>query len=187
MYIDQLIDTELNILLDWNFIKTIAAGSSKGRPPVWFKILKEKITTNNRYLLNNSPNTIPQINGSLKLYNNITKDKHIKKWCFFKDEYDQIQWGKIKEKGNPSKSLTTIFHYISTTSGPEHTTFTTCQDSNCNIGNTEPDNNLCKVIVKKKDILSSIKPELITDHYQYLLHATFIHWKGTHILKWLKK
>src|SRR6185369_7154382 len=50
MYIDQLIDAELNILLDWNFIKTFAAGSSKGRSPTWFIMLKEKITTNNKHL-----------------------------------------------------------------------------------------------------------------------------------------
>ena len=51
MYIDQIIDTELNILLDWNLIKTLCPGTNKGRTPTWFIVLKNKLTSNGQYIL----------------------------------------------------------------------------------------------------------------------------------------
>jgi len=54
-------------------------------------MLKEKITTNNKHLLNNKQSLTFQDNSPLKLYKNIAEDKRVKEWYCFKNKQDQIQ------------------------------------------------------------------------------------------------
>jgi hypothetical protein len=42
MFIDQLIDKELKILLSWKFIKAINSSPKNGPEPKWFKKLRRK-------------------------------------------------------------------------------------------------------------------------------------------------
>jgi len=53
IFIDQLIDAELGILLNWSLIKTIYPGPNKRRTPGWYELLKNNITDNG-YRLKNS-------------------------------------------------------------------------------------------------------------------------------------
>ena len=59
MFIDQLIDKELKILLSWKFIKAINSSPKNGPEPKWFKKLRENITESNNFILKSSWKHLP--------------------------------------------------------------------------------------------------------------------------------
>ena len=54
MFIDQLINKELKILLSWKFIKAINSSPKNGPEPKLFKKLRENITESNNFILKSS-------------------------------------------------------------------------------------------------------------------------------------
>ena len=54
MFIDQLIDDELKVLLPWKIIKVSNSNNRNGPEPNWYKELRIKITENNNFILNST-------------------------------------------------------------------------------------------------------------------------------------
>ena len=57
MYIDQILNKELNSILSWNFIQLLSK-SCKGPKPQWYRDIKEKLT-NKAGILKNQWTNLP--------------------------------------------------------------------------------------------------------------------------------
>ena len=71
MFVDQLIDTDLKILLKWSFIKIIGKASRRGPEPTWYKKISERLTINGIKLKQIWDN-LPWIKNNLAFNNEIT-------------------------------------------------------------------------------------------------------------------
>jgi ribonuclease HI/endonuclease/exonuclease/phosphatase family metal-dependent hydrolase len=147
MFIDQLIDTDLKILLNWNFIKMLGKVSRRGPEPQWYKIIGEKLTTNGTKL---KPNwgDLPWEENNRIFGDIITSDKRKKEWCCSLDKNDNVVWGRTYKKEN---NEIIVKHYISKNKKKEGTELTQCQG--CNIKNIQITDEPCTFRTDKKKLI----------------------------------
>ena len=134
IYINQLIDKELGILLSWKITKITNTDNRKGPEPKWYKILRQNITNNNGLLLNSNWKSLPwqdiqNIKGS-----KISEDKRIKEWYCKLNDKDKVLWGKIiKKEGKTS----IISHYNIKNKGAEMAELSQCDKKDCILGSKD--------------------------------------------------
>src|SRR5438477_11802793 len=124
MFIDQLIDKELKILLSWKFIKAINSSPKNGSEPKWFKKLRGNITESNNFILKSSWKHLPWTETVNAHSSSISNDRRIKEWYCRLTKDNNIYWGKIAKK---EKRNIFINHYNITNTDPENSLLTLCR------------------------------------------------------------
>jgi len=155
MYIDQLIDPSNKTLLNWQVLISLINRNNKGRPPLWYQYIKEKITTNtNNNQLKRYYANLTYANNYHEWTHQISKDNRTKEWIVSQSSNQEILWGKIIDKGNHEKNLkkATITHYITNTSDSQELILTPC--NGCTLKDHKIDSSLAKCGLKlnKKEI-----------------------------------
>jgi len=155
MYVDQIIDSKNKLILSWQTIKGIGAGSNKGRVPKWFEALKGKIAEKDGKL----KGAWKEINwekiegNNNKFYYKPSEDKRVKEWCCFRDARNNIQWGKIKKKGeNSGKREWQLYHYICIPDG-QQSVLEEC-NKDCEISEAQESQTACTVTIGKENIFA---------------------------------
>ena len=113
MFIDQIVDPRNKMLLSWQIIKGIGAGSNKGRTPKWYETLNKKMTNETGELSDelNKGNWMESENSYSKFYQTPSEDRRIKEWCSYRDKRNNIHWRKIKQKEvNGDKDKWQLYH-----------------------------------------------------------------------------
>lgn len=152
MYIDQLIDSELGILLSWNLVKAMDFQSRRGPEPNWYKTLRQKITVNNNFLLNSNWRTLSWQDITNVRCSPISQDKRIKEWCCKLSSENKIIWGKIiKKEGN----IAIFNHYEIKNTKPEISELTICKSQECTQGSKD------KTTLKNKKKLNTSQEDCI--------------------------
>src|SRR5215210_770493 len=112
MFIDQLIDSENKVLLNWRMIQ-ILQHTMKGPTPNWYNEVKNKITNTGTYNLQDPWTNFPWKDQHIQVISPPeNQDRRFKNWYIWQESTNnkQICWGK--GKGTIPKSNITLVHYI---------------------------------------------------------------------------
>ena len=156
MFIDQLINTETQTILDWNYIKAVKGPSRKGPTPLWYKKVLENICKRNSPNLNHKWEDKQWTKCHPDIYEDITKDRRKLEWCCsLEKNRDRIIWGKIIKKSLDERALT-IKHFNSANKGnKDHMTLSPCQG--CALNDSEElTPNTCTYKDHRKNLTSPI-------------------------------
>ena len=137
MFIDQIIDQDNKLLLDWQVLLSLTNENNKGHPPIWYQLIKEKITTpkiNNE--LNINFDHLNYTNNHHTWTNQISKDNRTKEWIASYTSDQKTTWGKVLNKNihdmDQKKNTITISHHTIDTTTNHNTKLTPCQGCELN-------------------------------------------------------
>ena len=130
MFVDQIIDKELKVILNWRIIQTIN-NREKGPIPKWYKWLKSQVAEEKGNLKTNWNDW--QWTDQHREFFNLHQERDDRKinWITWRDKKstDTIMWGK--GKGNLNKPSNTIQHYqLITSNESRHSKLIKCQGCN---------------------------------------------------------
>src|SRR3954452_2797267 len=80
MFLDQIIDRNNGLLINWQTLTSLLNLSCKGRIPRWFNIIKDQITIEGSLELNNRYSDLIYYHNSYEWSNCISSDKRKKEW-----------------------------------------------------------------------------------------------------------
>jgi ribonuclease HI len=151
MFVDQIIDKELKVILDWRIIQTIN-NREKGPIPKWYKWLKSRIAEEKGILKTNWTNW--QWTDQHREFFSPHQERDDRKinWIAWRDKKsDTIIWGK--GKGTLNKPSNTIQHYQLTTSNePGYSKLIKCQgcDQKRKNGKNPAKQQACTIKIQKE-------------------------------------
>ena len=132
MFIDQIIDQDNKLLLDWQVLLSLTNNNYKGRPPTWYQLIKERIINeNDNNKLNTNFDHLIYTNNHHTWTNQISEDNRVKEWIVSYMPNQETAWGKILNKNiqstDKNKNTITISHHITNTGTNNNTVLTPCQ------------------------------------------------------------
>jgi hypothetical protein len=156
MFLDQIIDNNSNTIIDWQIYKSLIDINNKGRTPVWYNLIKNRITTGEDNKINNRYSNKNFINNNYKWTNDISPDNRIRDWVAILNKCQEITLGKTIEKGNKDKQLKKIIisHHINKEILKGSFKLTPC--TGCNLNDLSLDSNRlgspCSFKINRKEV-----------------------------------